>query len=115
MQQHTRYGNDILANSNGEVIEMAREIAYEHHERWDGKGYPTGLVGNDISIYAQIVAVADVFDALTSKRAYKDSWDNEKAKAEIVSQSGKQFSPKVVEVFEGCFDMIVQIQKAYAD
>lgn len=115
MRQHTVYGKDILANSNGEVIKMASVIANEHHERWDGNGYPNGISGDDISVYAQIVSVADVYDALTSRRSYKEPWDIDRAKNEIIAQSGRQFSPKVVDVFEKSFDKIRKIQLQYAD
>lgn len=115
MQQHTVYGNDILSNSYGEVIVMAREIAHQHHERWDGNGYPNGLKGSEISLHARIVSVADVYDALTSRRAYKEPWDREKARAEIVSQRGKQFSPEIVDTFDKYFDEISKIQDTYKD
>ncbi len=115
MQLHTNYGNDILSNSKGEVIAMARQIAYQHHERWDGKGYPDGISGDEISIYAQIVSVADVYDALTSRRSYKGPWDREKAKNEIIAQRGVQFAPAVVDVFVNCFDKIQEIQDTYID
>ncbi len=115
MCKHTVYGNEILSNSKGEIILMARDIAYEHHERWDGKGYPRGLKGYDISIYAQIVSVVDVYDALTSKRAYKEAWDRNKAKNEILSQRGAQFSPRIVDAFIKSFDKISKIQDMYVD
>ena len=115
MCQHTVYGKEILANSKGEVISMARDIAYEHHERWDGKGYPRGIDGNNISIYAQIVSVVDVYDALTSKRAYKEAWERSTAKKEIISQRGTQFSPRVVDAFVKSFDKINKIQDMYVD
>lgn len=115
MRLHTRYGDEILSNSNGEEIVMARTIAKQHHERWDGLGYPDGLFKNQISIYAQIVAVADVYDALTSKRAYKESWDAQRARAEILAQSGTQFSPIVVGLFNKHFDKILEIQNTYVD
>ena len=115
MKCHAQYGWDILANSDGDIIEMARIIALEHHERWDGKGYPQGLMKNEISIYAQIVSVADVFDALTSERAYKKAWDVETAKKEIIQQRGEQFSPTVVDAFVSCFDEIKEIKARYVD
>ncbi|MCR5556085.1 MAG: HD domain-containing protein [Butyrivibrio sp.] len=115
MCQHTVYGKEILANSKGEVISMARDIAYEHHERWDGKGYPRGIDGNNISIAAQIVSVVDVYDALTSKRAYKEAWERNVAKKEIISQRGTQFSPRVVDAFVKSFDKINKIQDMYVD
>lgn len=115
MCQHTVYGYEILSNSKGEIISMARDIAYEHHERWDGKGYPRGIKGYDISIYAQIVSVVDVYDALTSKRAYKEPWDKKSAKKEILSQRGTQFSPRIVDAFMKSFDKISEIQDIYVD
>ncbi|WP_051195074.1 HD-GYP domain-containing protein [Pseudobutyrivibrio ruminis] len=115
MKQHAKYGWDILSNSEGEIIAMARVIALEHHERWDGQGYPQGLRGDDISIYAQIVSVADVFDALSSERAYKPAWDLEKSKNEIIKQRGEQFSPAVVDAFIKCFDGIKAIHEQYED
>ena len=96
-------------------MEMARVIALQHHERWDGKGYPNGLQRDEISIYAQIVSVADVFDALTSERAYKNAWPIEKAKQEIIRQRGEQFSPVVVDAFISCFDEIKAINEKYND
>jgi hypothetical protein len=115
MRMHTEYGDDILANSNGEVIAMAREIASQHHERWDGQGYPKGIKGEKISIYAQIVAVADVYDALTSKRSYKEPWSSEEARKEIIAERGTQFAPRVVDTFRESFDKILEIQQKYVD
>ena len=115
MKEHTAYGNELLEKSSGEVISMARIIAHEHHERWDGKGYPRGLSGEEISTYAQIVAVADVYDALTSKRSYKEAWDRKVARKEIIDQRGRQFSPLVVDAFIKCFDKISAIQDQYVD
>ena len=115
MRLHTTYGDEILANSKGEEIVMARLIASQHHERWDGTGYPKGIAGDEISPYAQIVAVADVYDALTSKRSYKEPWNSERAREEILSNSGSQFSPIVVEIFDRSFDKILEIQRTYAD
>ncbi len=115
VKQHTQYGWDILSNSDGELIKMARIIAVQHHEYWNGQGYPIGLNGNGISIYAQIVAVADVFDALTSERSYKRAWSNEEAYNEIIKQRGEQFSPRVVDAFIECFNQIRVIRDTYLD
>lgn len=115
MQTHTDYGNTLLSHSDGKIMEIARAVAYEHHEQWNGQGYPRGLRGDEISIYAQIVSVADVYDALTSERAYKKAWPPEKAKEEILKQSGMQFSPKVVDAFAKCFDEIEDVRKQYHD
>ena len=115
IKTHSSYGNDLLSQNNGEILSIARTIAYEHHERWDGKGYPRGLKGDEASLYAQIVSVADVYDALTSRRSYKEPWPAEEAKAEILKQSGYQFSPKVVDAFIANYDRIEEIRQKYAD
>ena len=104
MKLHVAYGDKILSNAQGEIMFAARNIAKEHHERWDGKGYLYGLSKNEISLEAQIVAVADVFDALTSKRCYKDAWDIKTSYKEIVDGAGTQFSPEVVEAFKDGFE-----------
>jgi len=81
-------------------FETARAIAREHHERWDGQGYPDGKRGSEISVAARIVSVADVFDALTSKRPYKDAWTLEEGMRSISEGAGKQFDPELVEAFK---------------
>lgn len=115
VKQHTQYGWDILSKSEGDLMKMARVIAVQHHEYWNGQGYPLGLSGNGISIYAQIVAVADVFDALTSKRSYKRAWSNQEAYDEIIKQRGEQFSPRVVDAFIECYNQICVIRDTYLD
>ena len=112
---HSKYGDSLLSHSDGVIMIMAREIAYQHHERWDGKGYPQGLKGAEISIYAQIVSVADVYDALTSRRSYKEPWPPEKARTEIIIQRGQQFAPQVVDAFDKCYDQIEAIRQLYKD
>ena len=97
MKQHTLIGTKIIGKDKGFV--QARQIAMSHHEKWDGTGYPQGLKGNAIPVAARIVAVADAFDALISKRPYKEAWSREKAIDEINRQAGKRFDPKVVEAF----------------
>jgi response regulator RpfG family c-di-GMP phosphodiesterase len=104
MQRHTTIGGDTLLDvrrewSEDDFLRTAAEIALSHHEHWDGKGYPYGLSGEDISLPARIVAVADVYDALTSKRVYKPPMPHDEAVALIVKGSGKQFDPKVIAVF----------------
>ncbi len=115
VKRHSQFGWNLLEHSKGEVMEMARVIALQHHEKWDGSGYPRGLRGNEISIYAQIVAVADVYDALTSKRSYKDAWAASDAKQEIIDQKGEQFSPVVVDAFLACYGDIERIRVRYMD
>ncbi|RYG69687.1 response regulator [bacterium] len=99
MKQHTVIGAEILSGSTSPWLRMAEEIALNHHERWDGNGYPRQLAGDAIPLVGRIVAVADVFDALTHERPYKAAWSIEEAAAEIHAQAGKQFDPELVKAF----------------
>jgi putative two-component system response regulator len=99
MKTHTTIGARILTGARSDLVRMASAIAYTHHERWNGLGYPRGLSGDAIPIEGRIVAVADVFDALTNARLYKEAWPLEEALAEIERQSGAQFDPAVVKAF----------------
>jgi putative two-component system response regulator len=99
MQRHTFIGADLLSGGHSELIRMAERIASTHHERWDGKGYPLGLKGEEIDITGRIVAVVDVFDALTHNRPYKRAWSVEEALEEIKKESGQHFDPEIVEHF----------------
>ncbi len=101
MQTHARKGAEILAGSRSPLIQLAEQIALTHHERWDGGGYPAGLAGEDIPLPGRIVAVCDVFDALVSRRPYKDPWPVEQALAEITDQAGRHFDPRLAELFTG--------------
>ena len=98
VKKHTQYGKQMLETSPGELFKLSTDIAYNHHEKWDGTGY-RGVKGEDTPVCARCVALADVFDALVSRRAYKEPWPPEKAYEEIVSQRGKQFDPTVVDAF----------------
>jgi len=99
MKGHTTKGAAMLAGSQAPSLQCAEEIAITHHERWDGSGYPAGLVGDAIPMAGRLVAVADVFDALTHERPYKAAWPIDKAIHEIQAQSGRQFDPLVIEAF----------------
>jgi Response regulator containing a CheY-like receiver domain and an HD-GYP domain len=104
MKSHTTEGKAILERISKEaggapLLSLAAEIAWTHHERWDGTGYPRGLRGNDIPLSGRIMAVADVYDALVSERPYKAAWSIEKALAEIISESGTHFDPIVAAAF----------------
>ena len=114
MKKHTIYGGKMLDNVEGDIMSMAKTVALEHHERVDGKGYPTGMKGDEISMEGRIVAVADVYDALTSKRSYKDAWDAKDAYDEIVRCSGTQFDETVVEAFKRAYDQIEETRRHYA-
>jgi putative two-component system response regulator len=102
MERHTTLGAEILAGSRHPLILMSYVVALTHHERWDGAGYPNGLKGSEIPIEGRIVAVCDVFDALTTRRPYKDAWYAEEAVDEIIAHSGSHFDPTVVEAFLRC-------------
>ena len=99
MKTHSALGAALLSNGRSEAVQMAERIAGSHHERWDGRGYPNQLSGEDIPLEGRILAVVDVFDALTHERPYKRAWPVAEAVAEIEGQSGKQFDPRVVEAF----------------
>jgi putative two-component system response regulator len=99
MKTHTTIGAEILSGSHSPLLRLAERIALTHHERWDGRGYPGGLIGEEIPLVGRIVAVADVFDALTHQRPYKQAWPVGQAVAEILGQAGRQFDPSAVEAF----------------
>lgn len=113
MRTHARIGHDILAKSDAPVFRMAAEIALRHHEKWDGSGYPDGLVGEAIPESARIVAVADVFDALTMKRPYKEAWPIERALATLRQGSGNHLEPRLVTAFESIFPRILRIRQEW--
>jgi len=110
MKTHTIIGANILAYSKVELIQIAEHIAFSHHERWNGKGYPQGLFGTDIPIAARIVGLADVFDALTSKRPYKDPYSIEKALDIIKEEREKHFDPDLIDVFLEHINEVVKIK-----
>lgn len=99
VKTHAQIGANILSGSSNRLLQLAEEIALSHHERWDGSGYPHGLEGNAIPLSGRIVAVADVFDALTDERPYKRAWTSQAAIAEIVRLSGRQFDPQIIAAF----------------
>lgn len=115
MEQHTIIGAKIIGEHENPLLDMARTVALTHHEKWDGTGYPHGMKADNIPIVGRIVAVADVFDALVSKRPYKEAWSFERAVAVIKKESGKHFDPRLVEVFVANIDEIIQLAKSNAD
>ncbi|MGD2092523.1 MAG: HD domain-containing protein [Candidatus Aminicenantes bacterium] len=115
MKRHTLIGYDILKDSSSEVIQLAAVIALTHHERYDGSGYPQGLKGKEIPIAGRIVAVADYFDALMSKRVYKDAWSIEKVLETLKERSGTTFDPVCLEAFFKSLEEILKIKDKYPD
>jgi len=115
MQKHVEYGVEILGKHETALLALALEVAQYHHEKWDGSGYPSGISGEDIPLSARIVAIADVFDALTSQRPYKKAWSVEKAIELIDSESGKHFDPKLVLEFKKCRAKMLEIKLKYSD
>jgi response regulator RpfG family c-di-GMP phosphodiesterase len=115
MKRHTLIGYDILKDSSSEVIQLAAVIALTHHERHDGSGYPRGLRGEEIPIAGRIVAIADYFDALMSKRVYKDAWSIEKVLETLKERSGKIFDPVCLKAFFKSLDEILKIKDKYPD
>lgn len=111
MKTHPTIAHEYLKKANRKIMRTADVIAYEHHEKWDGSGYPRGLKGENIHIFGRIVALADVFDALTHKRIYKAAWSVDKAIEYIASHSGTQFDPFLIELFEANIDEFISISK----
>jgi HD-GYP domain-containing protein (c-di-GMP phosphodiesterase class II) len=106
MEQHTTYGYEILRDSESDLVTLAAEMAWSHHERWDGLGYPRGLKGNDIPLAGRIAAVADVCDALASERPYKPAWSLDAVKAHLIANSGTHFDPACVESLFSRWDAV---------
>ncbi len=115
MKSHATIGAQLLEGDESELLTMARDIALNHHEKWDGSGYPNGLSGTDIPEAARIAALADVFDALTSIRPYKKAWTVDDAISFIKENSGTHFEPGLVEVFIEVLPEILEIKSKYSD
>jgi len=113
IKSHTSIGYDILKRSNRPIMKTAATIALEHHERWNGNGYPFGKKGEEIDIMSRITMIADVYDALSHKRVYKAAWDDEDVYEEIRRQKGIMFEPKIVDIFFEHLDRILEIKNKY--
>lgn len=109
MKMHTTNAHNLLSKSTRELLQAASVISHQHHEKWDGSGYPQGLKGEEIHIYGRIVAIADVLDALTHKRVYKKSWSFEEASKYIIEHKSTHFDPYLVELFEHNLDSFKEI------
>lgn len=115
MQTHTSHGYRLLSSSKGYVFKLAAMIAHQHHERWDGKGYPNGLSDREIHVFARITAVADVFDALLSVRCYKEPWSIENVIDHFTRERGGQFDPYIVDLLLENWDHFIKIRNTYPD
>jgi response regulator RpfG family c-di-GMP phosphodiesterase len=115
MRTHAELGYRMLCHSQRPLLKTAAMIAFEHHERWDGKGYPRYLKGEEISIEGRITAIADVFDALGSDRVYKKAWSDEDIFGYLKDESGKQFDPNLINIFFEHIDEFLEIRKKFTD
>lgn len=112
IKSHAKAGYDILKNSKRELLQMASIIAYQHHEKFDGTGYPQGLKGEDIHIYGRITAIADVFDALSTSRVYKKAWSDEKVKQILQDGKGTAFDPTLLDLFLRNYNDFIKIKNS---
>lgn len=115
MDTHVEIGAELLKEHESALVKMASSIALNHHERWDGTGYPVGLSGESIPIEGRITAISDVFDALTTDRPYKNAWSFQDAVAEIQKSAGTHFDPKLVEVFINNLDKVREVRESLKD
>jgi len=115
IKEHAKIGYDMLKHSKRPLLQAAAVVAYEHHEKWNGEGYPQGLKGEDIHIYGRITALADVFDALTAERIYKKAWSDEEIFHYFKEQSAEQFDPKLVSIFFQNSDKFLAIRETFKD
>jgi len=115
MQTHCKIGAEIIGDDSSELLKMAKIVAMTHHERWDGTGYPKGLKAEEIPRIGRIIAIADVFDALTSKRSYKQAWSVEDAIEQIKKDAGKHFDPYLVSLFIEALPEILSIKEKYQE
>jgi putative two-component system response regulator len=112
MKRHPTIGSEILSGSESELLRLGASIALTHHERWNGTGYPRGISGNEIPLEGRIVAIADVFDALTSERSYKPAFDVDRAVAIMTDERGNHFDPELLDVFVSVADDVVEMMGA---
>ncbi|MFW9620150.1 MAG: HD domain-containing phosphohydrolase [Sulfurospirillum sp.] len=115
VKAHPLQGAEIIGNHQSALLQTARVVALTHHEKFDGTGYPYGIKGYDIPLAGRIVAIADVFDALTSERPYKEPWNLERAVEYLVAQKGKHFDPELVDAFLSCMDEIKEVMAKFQD
>ena len=113
MKLHTVKGYEVLRGADSPFLQMGATIAYTHHEKWDGSGYPRGLKGSEIPAEGRVVALADVFDALCSRRVYKESWPIDKVFDELKNCSGSHFDPEIVDIFFENLDEVLEIKAQF--
>ncbi|HAL86279.1 MAG TPA: response regulator receiver protein, partial [Deferribacteraceae bacterium] len=112
---HALMGYNILKHSERKILKAAATVALTHHEKWNGKGYPYGLAGEDIHLFGRITAIADVFDALGSDRVYKKAWELDRILELFREESGQHFDPALVKVFFDNLDKFLEIRETYKD
>jgi len=115
MKSHTVIGYGLLKNSTRIILKSAAILAHEHHEKWNGKGYPQGLKGEEIHIYGRITAIADVFDALGSERVYKAAWELDRILNLFTEEKGHHFDPQIVDAFMEQLPKIIHVRDNYSD
>ena len=115
VKTHTTIGYDILKKSNYKIMKMAAIIALNHHERWDGSGYPAGISGKNINIYSRILSISDVFDATSHKRCYKEAWTLKGVKNYLLEQRGMMFDPELIDLFIENWEEILKIREEHSD
>lgn len=115
MRQHATFGYNVLSGSERDILRAAAIIAYQHHEKWDGSGYPQGLRGEEIHIYGRICAIADVFDALGSDRSYKKGWPLEEILDFLHRERGRHFDPRLIDLFLDNLDAFIAIRDQFRD
>lgn len=115
MKTHTTHGEELFGEKLTEMDKLSFDVAGTHHEKWNGKGYPKGLKGEEIPLGGRIVAIADVFDALISKRVYKDAFEEEKVLKILREESGEHFDPELIDAFFSIYDVITAIRNKYSD
>lgn len=115
MKRHSTLGYEMLKTSSREILKTSAIVAYQHHEKWDGTGYPRGLKGDETHIYGRITAICDVFDALGSDRCYKKAWELDKILDFFQEEKGKQFDPTLVELFLANLNQFLEIRDIFKD
>ena len=115
MKTHASIGYELLRHSDRPILQAASIVAGQHHEKWDGSGYPNGYAGKDIHIYGRITAIADVFDALGSERVYKEAWPLDKILSLLEEEKGKHFDPELIELLQNNLNIFLQIRDEFRD